>query len=100
MNVNYNPVWRQLFFPFFLFRFFNSIAGQVQLLDNAVMHQSVNGRRCSHWIFEDAFPLREGQIEVSIAAQHERLIEGDFKAMMTLLHPPKGHPPFSCACPT
>ncbi len=41
---------------------FQSIAGQVELQDHAVMHDAIYGGGCGHRILEDAFPVAEGEV--------------------------------------
>ncbi len=56
---------RCLFDRGFCFRFLsllNTIARDVQLEDDAVVHQAVNGRSRRHRVFENAFPFGKRQI--------------------------------------
>jgi hypothetical protein len=39
------------------FGLLDSVAGDVQLKNDAMMHEAVNRRSCRHRIFEDAFPF-------------------------------------------
>ena len=41
---------------------FDPVAGDVELEDDAVMDQAVDGRGGGHRVFEDLFPLAEGQV--------------------------------------
>ena len=54
-----------LFGRCFRFRFLgllDAVARDVQLEDDAVVHEAVNRSRGSHRVFEDTFPLRERQV--------------------------------------
>ena len=48
--------WLRSFF-FGLFGLFNTITGDVEFKNDAVVNQPVDGSCCGHWIFEDAVPL-------------------------------------------
>ena len=87
---------RLLFARRFLFGFlglFDSIARDIQFEDHAMMHEAVNRRCCRHRIFEDALPLREGQVArdqntapfVPLCQQCKQ----DFHFFAALLHVPE-----------
>lgn len=62
-NDNYFRRQRQLSgFSLFLglFSLFHPVAGDVQLNDDAVMHQAVDGRGRGHRVFKDGFPFGKG----------------------------------------
>jgi len=46
--------------------FFQTVAGQIQFQDNAMMDQTINGRRRGYGVLEDALPLGKGQIAGNI----------------------------------
>lgn len=70
MNVKYYSVWRQLFFPISglclsnlgLLCCLHPVAGDIQLQDDAVVNEAVDGRRRDHRVLEDHVPLRERQV--------------------------------------